>query len=72
VEEGARSRYDRLMKSKGGKVLVGVEHGVCGGCHMHLPPCGALCQTDEEIVQCPQCSRILYCTPEMDLTPSET
>jgi len=37
VDENARSRYERLLKNKGGNVVVGVEHGVCGGCHMKLP-----------------------------------
>ena len=30
-------RYERLFKSKGENVVVGVHHGVCGGCHMKLP-----------------------------------
>ena len=34
---GARARYERLVKSKGENVVVGVQHGVCGGCHMRLP-----------------------------------
>ena len=38
VEEIARARYERLLKSKGENVVVGVDHGVCGGCHMKLPP----------------------------------
>ncbi|HXS67296.1 MAG TPA: hypothetical protein VN761_00540, partial [Candidatus Polarisedimenticolia bacterium] len=37
VDEVARSRYERLLKSKGDNVVVGVNHGVCGGCHMKLP-----------------------------------
>jgi hypothetical protein len=31
------NRYERLFKSKGENVVVGVHHGVCGGCHMKLP-----------------------------------
>src|SRR5437016_3589843 len=38
VDESARGRYDRLMRSKGENVVVGVQHGVCGGCHMKLQP----------------------------------
>src|ERR1019366_9683348 len=38
VDETARSRYERLMRGKGENVVVGVEHGVCGGGHMTLPP----------------------------------
>ena len=37
VEEVARARYERLFKSKGDNVVVGVHNGVCGGCHMKLP-----------------------------------
>src|SRR5262249_2526294 len=36
--EIARGRYERLLKSKGENVVVGVQHGVCGGCHMRVPP----------------------------------
>src|SRR5436190_4441369 len=32
VDESALSRYDRLRRSKAGTALVGIEHGVCGGC----------------------------------------
>src|SRR5271157_1851560 len=27
-------RYERLLVQKGGSVVVGIQHGVCGGCHM--------------------------------------
>ena len=36
VEPSAFARYERLRKSKGGTAVVGIEHGVCGGCHMKL------------------------------------
>ena len=38
VDDGARARYERLARSKGENVVVGVQHGVCGGCHMRFPP----------------------------------
>jgi hypothetical protein len=66
VEEGARSRYERLFKSKGENVVVGVEHSVCGGCHMKLPAqVIASCRGQAELVTCPNCGRILYYTPDM-------
>ncbi|HUA69155.1 MAG TPA: hypothetical protein VMA13_11465, partial [Candidatus Saccharimonadales bacterium] len=34
VDEMARARYERLLKNRGENVVVGVHHGVCGGCHM--------------------------------------
>ena len=68
VDETARSRYERLMRSKGENVVVGVEHGVCGGCHMKLPPqLLVTCQVEKELVGCSNCGRILYYTRDMDL-----
>ena len=72
VAEGPRSRYERLMRSKGENVVVGVERGVCGGCHMRLPPqLLVMCQAKKELVSCSNCGRILYCTPDMDLAVAE-
>lgn len=72
VEEGARSKYDRLRRSKGGTAVVGIEHGVCGGCHMKLPMAIVLgVQGDQELVSCPNCGRILYYSRQMDLTPTD-
>ena len=57
------------MRSKGEHVVVGVDRGVCGGCHMKLPPqLLVMCQADRELVGCSNCGRILYYTREMDLT----
>ena len=68
VDEGARSRYERLVRSKGENVVVGVQHGVCGGCHMKLPPqLLVTCQAEKELVGCSNCGRILYYTRDMDL-----
>jgi predicted nucleic acid-binding Zn-ribbon protein len=72
VDEGARSRYERLVRSKGENVVVGVQHGVCGGCHMKLPPQLLVsCQAEKELVGCSNCGRILYYTPDMDLAVTE-
>jgi predicted nucleic acid-binding Zn-ribbon protein len=68
VEDNARSRYERLVKSKGENVVVGVSHGVCGGCHMRVPAQILVsCQQQQEIVSCTNCGRILYYTRDMDL-----
>jgi len=61
-------RYERLQKLKGGSVVVGIQHGVCGGCHMKFPvQLVVTCQADRELVTCPNCGRILYYTSDMDL-----
>ena len=72
VEEVARARYERLLKSKGDSVIVGVHHGVCGGCHMKLTPqILVTCQGQKEIVACSNCGRILYYTRDMALAGAE-
>ncbi len=72
VEAGARARYERLLKTKGDNALAGVNHGVCGGCHMKLPTQVLVaCQAAQELVTCINCGRILYYTREMSLTASE-
>jgi uncharacterized protein len=72
VDESSLSRYERLFKNKGGRVLVGVDHGVCGGCHMKLPvQILVSCQSQAEIVSCINCGRLLYYTRDMDLVAAE-
>ncbi|MDE3069027.1 MAG: hypothetical protein KGJ60_15960, partial [Verrucomicrobiota bacterium] len=63
----ARNRYERLFKSKGENVVVGVPRGVCGGCHMKLPAQILVhCRSQREIVTCTNCGRILYFTRDME------
>jgi predicted nucleic acid-binding Zn-ribbon protein len=72
VDEGTRSRYQRLFKQKGQNVVVGIQHGVCGGCHMQLSRSTVVtCQAEQEIVTCTNCGRILYYTRDMDLAVAE-
>lgn len=72
VNESERGRYERLARSKGENVVVGVQHGVCGGCHMRLPPQLLVqCQAEKELVTCSNCGRILYYTHDMDLAVAE-
>jgi predicted nucleic acid-binding Zn-ribbon protein len=72
VEKSALNRYERLIESKGGNVVVGVDHGVCGGCHMKLPAqILVTCQGQQKIVSCTNCGRILYYTRDMVLAVAE-
>lgn len=72
VEETARTRYERLLKSKGGLVVVGVQHGVCGGCHMRLQAQTVVtCKAQKEIVTCSNCGRILYYTRDMEMSVAD-
>ncbi len=68
VDENSRDRYERLFKNKGENVVVGIQHGVCGGCHMRVPAQVLVsCQAQQELVGCPNCGRILYYSQDMDL-----
>jgi hypothetical protein len=72
VEAHILQRYERLMKMKGGSVVVGIQHGVCGGCHMRFPvQLVVSCQAERDLVTCPNCGRILYYTNDMDLAVSD-
>ncbi|HTY87831.1 MAG TPA: C4-type zinc ribbon domain-containing protein [Candidatus Acidoferrum sp.] len=72
VDEVVRARYERLFRSKGENVVVGVHHGVCGGCHMKLPAqILVMCQARQELVSCTNCGRILYYTRDMALAGAD-
>ena len=72
VDSGVRDRYERLVKSKGENVVVGVQHGVCGGCHMKLPAqILVACQAHQKVISCTNCGRILYHTRDMVLAVAE-
>ena len=68
VDESTRARYERIFKSKGENVVVGIEHSSCGGCHMRLPAqIVTSCRGEAELVTCPNCGRILYFSRDMNL-----
>jgi len=72
VDEPILKRYERLLRNKGDSVVVGIQHGVCGGCHMKFPvQLVVSCQAARELVTCPNCGRILYWTRDMDLAVAE-
>jgi predicted nucleic acid-binding Zn-ribbon protein len=72
VDDTARGRYQRLVKNKGENVVVGVHHGVCGGCHMKLQPQLLVsAQAQQELITCSNCGRILYYTRDMDLAVAD-
>lgn len=67
IDDIVRSRYERILKSRGDSVIVGVGRSICGGCHMKLPTqVYVTAKGQQEIVNCPNCGRILYYSREMD------
>jgi uncharacterized protein len=72
VDQNVLPRYERLRKSKGDNVVVGVANGVCGGCHMKLQrQVIVTCQGNQEVVNCTNCGRILYYTRDMSLAVAD-
>ena len=67
IDPAVLPRYERLLKTKGDNIIVGIPHGICGGCHMKMPTYIFLAtKGEQEIVQCINCSRILYYTRDME------
>lgn len=61
LEEEPVYLYERIFKNKGDAAIVPLEHEVCQGCHMKVPAVTTSYVRDERsLVQCPNCSRILY------------
>lgn len=61
VDPDRLRHYERVFANKKDKALVSVDNGICGGCHMKLPPYlyhDAKKQTDA--VVCEYCGRLLY------------
>ena len=72
VEPATLSKYERMLKSKGSNVVVGIHRGVCGGCHMQLSRQTVVhCQAAQEMVFCTNCGRMLYYTRDMDVALAE-
>jgi len=54
-------RYTQLFESKNGLVVAAVKNGNCLGCHMNIPPQTLTeVRKNSKIIQCFNCSRILY------------
>ncbi len=60
--DGALLRlYEQLRGSHGGRAVVKVEGGACGGCRISLPMnVLAHARAGNDVVQCTNCERILY------------
>jgi predicted nucleic acid-binding Zn-ribbon protein len=53
--------YINLLKTRRGLAVVEAKNEICGGCNLHIPPqLFVEIKTTDEIIQCPQCRRILY------------
>jgi predicted nucleic acid-binding Zn-ribbon protein len=54
-------RYEMIKGRRNGVAVVSARSAVCSGCNMNLPPqLYNELQRSEELICCPNCSRILY------------
>ena len=61
VEPDTLDIYNRLLKSKGGLVVVPLEDGQCKGCHVRVIKSTVIAvKSEKEITHCENCGRILY------------
>ena len=61
IDPDVYTTYMRLLRSGGGVALSPAKNEVCGGCDMNMPPqLFVEVRKNEELLQCPQCQRILY------------
>ncbi|MBM4283907.1 MAG: hypothetical protein FJ128_01475 [Deltaproteobacteria bacterium] len=60
-------RYEFIRQRHNSTTLAEVQHSVCLGCHMNILPQQYIdLQKGEEIIQCPNCQRLLYWVGEAD------
>lgn len=55
------SRYQFIRSRLSQPVVVSVDHGICKGCNISIPPqIYNVLQKGEQILSCPNCHRIIY------------
>jgi predicted nucleic acid-binding Zn-ribbon protein len=63
--------YMALLKSGNGSAVTKTKNEVCLGCNMNIPPqLFVEIRKSEELIQCPQCRRILYYEEEQERATS--
>ena len=61
LDEEMLFKFERIIRTKEGLGIVALRAGVCTGCQMILPPFFAnRVRIGEEIMFCPNCSRIVF------------
>ena len=61
VDAAWLSRYERILQHRGDFAVVGIERGVCMGCHMQLPPQLVHdARKQDTLTTCSFCGRILF------------
>jgi predicted nucleic acid-binding Zn-ribbon protein len=54
-------RYEFIRSRLHNPVIVPVSAGICGGCHISIPPQAFIeLQKGQQILSCPNCQRLIY------------
>ena len=62
IDADTYNRYLKLLRNGKGVAVARAEDNICLGCDMNIPPQLTLeIRKGSELIQCPQCYRILYC-----------
>jgi len=65
IDADTYNMYLKLLRNGKGVAVARAEDNICLGCDMNIPPQLTLeIRKGSELVQCPQCYRILYCEEE--------
>ncbi len=66
IEPDIYDKYMMLLRTGSGVAVTQAKNELCTGCNMNIPPqLYVEIKKNEEIIQCPQCLRILY-SPDAD------
>lgn len=61
IESRLSKLYNTLQEKRRGVGVVGVKHETCQGCYLNIPPQMYIeVQKNKQLIQCPNCNRILY------------
>jgi predicted nucleic acid-binding Zn-ribbon protein len=73
VDKADFDRYERIRKAKGGKAVVPVKRGACGGCFSRIPPQKILeIRLNEKYFACEHCGRMLVSDQIVEMSMSLT
>lgn len=61
IDKDLLKKYEIIKEKRNDLAVVSVWNGVCGGCHMNIPPqMYNELQKFEELILCPTCNRIIH------------
>ena len=66
LDAASRTRYEKVRASKGGRAVVAVTNGACGGCARKLTPHGQQdARKRDRLLTCDGCGRFMMLPPDM-------